>query len=414
MSTRSWEALQDKDFRWLFIGRLISMSGHSMAPVALSFAVLHLTDSAAALGLVLAGRTIAMVVCLLIGGVVSDRFSRRSVLMASHSLTAVTQGIVAWLILSGNATVTSILIIEVINGAASAFTLPALQGLVPQLVPPRLLQQANALMSFAQRGTMILGPAIAGLVVVGPGPGWALAVDAVCFAGAALALSRIRIPAQPARAASVLDDLVEGWQEFTARTWLWVIVVSAGLLNAIHAGAWLVLGPFIATSHPATLGETGWGLVLSAEAIGAVVMTLVLMRGNLRRPLLSGMLGVSLFALPLVVLGLAPTVWLLVPAAALAGLGMEVFGTGWGVAMMENVPQEAMSRVYSYDMLGSFIAIPIGSTVFGWLAAVSDAQTLAVGAGLAYAVIVGLTLAVPSVRGLGRVSEVSEHSAVRS
>lgn len=408
---RPWEALQARDFRWLFIGRTVSMTGSSMAPVALAFAVLHIDDSAASLGLVVAGRTIALVVFLLVGGVVSDRFSRKRVLQLSHLSTALTQALVAWLIISGNATVASVLVLEVVNGATAAFTMPALQGMVPQLVPPRLLQQANALMSFAKNGTMVMGPAIAGLVVAGPGPGWALAVNALSFALAAAALTLIAVPPLVARQTSMVADLREGWTEFTARTWLWVIVLAFGVLNAVHAGAWFVLGPFVAKSHPDALGERGWGLVLSAEAVGAIVMTLVLLRGNLRRPLLSGMLGVSVFAVPLVLLGAAPSVWLLVPAAALGGLGMELFGTGWSVAMMENVPTEALSRVYSYDMIGSFVAIPIGTVVFGWLAAQGDPRLLAVVAGVVYAVVGLSVLAVPSVRRLGRVDQSPEAGA---
>lgn len=385
-----------------------------MAPVALAFAVLHIDGSASALALVLTGRTVATIVFLLIGGVVADRFSRRLVLQVSHVITALSQGAVAWLIITGRATVTSVLLIEVVNGAVSAFTMPAMQGVVPQLVGRPLLQQANALMSFAQRGTSIIGPALAGLIVVGPGPGWALAIDALCFALASLALTRVRIPRAERGGASMIAELREGWSEFTARTWLWVIVVAFGLLNAIHVGAWNVLGPVIAKAHPEQLGERGWGLVLSAEAVGAVLMTMVLMRGNLRRPLRAGMLAICALAPALMALGAYPHTWLLVVLACAAGMGMEVFGTGWNVAMMENVPTEALSRVYSYDMLGSFVAMPIGTMVYGWLAAVGDIRTVALASGVAYAAIALATLVLPSVRTLGRADEASGRAVTAS
>lgn len=398
----SWEALRDKDFRWFFIARTVSRTGSSMAPVALAFAVLEVEQKAVALGLVMAARTTAMIVFLLVGGVVSDRFSRRVVLQVSHVLTALTQGAVAWLVITGNATVASIVAIEAINGAVTAFTMPAMQGLVPQLVPNRLLQQVNALMSFAMQGTTVIGPALAGLIVAGPGAGWALAVDAMTYAIAVLALARVTIPPVARATTSMLHDLREGWSEFTSRQWLWVIVLAFGFLNAIHVGAWVVLGPFIATRHPDLLGERGWGLVLSAEAVGAVLMTVVLMRGQLRHPLRAGMLGVCLVVPALVMLGVAPSVWLLLPVAFAAGMGMEVFGTGWNVALMENVPQRALSRVASYDALGSFVAMPVGATVFGWLAAVADPRWLAVISGVAYLLISLAALAVPSVWRLGR------------
>lgn len=398
----SWEALRDKDFRWFFIARTVSRTGSSMAPVALAFAVLEVEQTAVALGLVMAARTTAMIVFLLVGGVVSDRFSRRVVLQVSHVLTALTQGVVAWLVITGNATVASIVAIEAINGAVTAFTMPAMQGLVPQLVPNRLLQQANALMSFAMQGTTVIGPALAGLIVAGPGAGWALAVDAMTYAIAVLALARVTIPPVARATTSMLHDLREGWSEFTSRQWLWVIVLAFGFLNAIHVGAWVVLGPFIATRHPDLLGERGWGLVLSAEAVGAVLMTVVLMRGQLRHPLRAGMLGVCLVVPALVMLGVAPSVWLLLPVAFAAGMGMEVFGTGWNVALMENVPQRALSRMASYDALGSFVAMPVGATVFGWLATVADPRWLAVISGVAYLLISLAALAVPSVWRLGR------------
>lgn len=404
-SGRSRETLQNKDFRWFLTARLVSRIGSSMAPVALSFAVLDIEHKASALAMVMAGRTIALVVCLLVGGVVSDRFSRKTVLQLSHCLTAVTQGLVAYLIITGQATLTAVLIIECINGAVSAFTMPAMQGVVPQLVPNRLLQQANALMSFTHHGTMLIGPALAGVLVAGPGPGWALAVDSLAYVVAVLALTRVAIPPLVKRSTSMVHDLREGWGEFRARSWLWSIVVAFGVLNAIHIGAWMVLGPYLATQHPEALGKQGWGLVLSAEAAGAVLMTFVLMRGDMRRPLRTGMAGASVFALALVGLGVAPSTWLLVPLAFLGGLGMEVFGTGWSIAMMEQVPQEAQSRVWSYDMLGSYVAIPMGAAVFGWLAEAMDAKTLAIASGVLYAGIALGMLVVPSVRTLGRVRE---------
>jgi len=397
----SWEALQDRRFRAFFIARTTSMVGTSMAPVALAFAVLHVDERAAALGQVMAGRTLAMVVFLVVGGVVADRMSRRRLIQLSHGLTALTQGTVAGLVISGHATIPMIIAIEVVNGAVSAFSMPAMQGLVPQLVAPRLLQQANALMSFARNGTMIIGPVLAGIVVAGPGPGWALAVDSLAYVLAILALARITVPAAVRQRSSMLVDLREGWSEFTRRTWLWVIVVAFGFLNAVAMGAWMVIGPFIAQTDP-DLGVRGWSLVLGAEAVGAVLSTVVLMRLDLRRPLRAGMLGISLLSVPILVLGLDPRTLVLVPLAFVAGAGAQVFATGWNVALMENVPEHALSRVSSYDMLGSYVAIPVGTTVFGWMAAVVDPARILVVTAVAYVVVALGTLLVPSIRGLGR------------
>jgi MFS family permease len=395
--------LEDRRFRWFFFGRAVSTVGSSMTAVALAFAVLQI-GSAKDLGLVMAVFSVCQIAFLVIGGVLADRLPRAVIIQSTYALTAVTQAAVATLFLTGAASIPRLLVLEGINGAALAFTMPAMQGLVPQLVPHQHLQQATALMSFVRSSAMIGGPVVGGALVVGPGPGWALAVDALTFVVAIACFSRIRLPRAAARATSMLADLRAGWSEFTSRTWLWVIVLAFGFINAIHAGAWIVLGPVVASEHPDALGARGWGMVLSAEAAGGILMTVVLMRLRIGRPLLVGMLAVSVMVVPLSILGVRPATVPLMVAALLAGAGLEIFGTGWNVAMMEHVPTEALSRVSSYDMLGSFIAIPLGATFFGWVVSVAEPRTVLVYSAIAYALIALMTLLVPSVRTLARIT----------
>jgi hypothetical protein len=129
------------------------------------------------------------------------------------------------------------------------------------------------------------------------------------------------------------------------------------------------------------------------------------MKLNLRRPLRYGMIGVSLMLIPLTMLGVHPVTLAMVPAAFISVLGMETFGTGWNVAMMEQVPQEALSRVSSYDMLGSFVAVPVGTLFFGWIVTRASPETVLVTSGLTYAVVSLGTLLVPSVRNLRRLDD---------
>lgn len=397
--------LREREFAWYFWGRLISTAGSVMAPVALTFAVLDVDSSPSALGMVLAAHSIPLVLFLLIGGVVSDRMSRSMVMQVSHLLSAATQGVVAVLVLTGSATIAELVVLEAVNGVVSAFTFPAMVGVVPQLVRTGELQQANALLSFTRSGLSVIGPSIAAGLVVTVGSGWALAFDALTWLVASVCMSRLRLPAgeqMRTQASSMITDLREGWVEFTSRTWLWVVVLAFGLLNAIQAGAWFTLGPVIARST--SLGPRGWGIVLSAESVGVVLVTLVLMRLKLSRPLRSGMLGVGAIAVPMLLLGLAPALLPLAAAAFLAGAGTEVFGIGWQTAMQENVPQDVLSRVSSYDALGSFVAIPIGELSYGWLAGAFGVRDLVVASAALYAVVTALTLCSRSVRRLGRVA----------
>src|SRR3546814_17720362 len=101
------------------------------------------------------------------------------------------------------------------------------------------------------------------------------------------------------------------------------------------------------------------------------------------------MLGCSLFSLPLVALGLDPSLVVILVAAFIAGMGMEIFGIGWNLAMQENIDESMLSRAYSYDMLGSFVAIPVGQLLFGPLGARWGVPDVILWAGVAYAAKIG-------------------------
>ncbi|HYO86473.1 MAG TPA: MFS transporter [Dermatophilaceae bacterium] len=396
--------LRDRRFTWFLAGRSISSAGSVMAPIALSFAVLEMDESASTLGQVLAARSVALVGFLLVGGVIADRFSRSTVLLISHLASALTQGAVAVLVLTGRVEFWQIITLEVANGALNAFTMPAIQGLVPQVVPRAHLQQANALMSFSRGGMTVLGPAAAGLLVVTVGPGWGLAVDAVSWLLAAACMIPVGLPT-PSRDAgthhSLLRELSSGWSVFVSRTWLWTVVLAFGILNAIHAGAWLTLGPLLSLQEPA-IGETGWGYALSAQAVGLLVMTLVMLRLTFRYPLRAGLLAMIPLAAPLIVIAGKPDLRLLILACLVGGAGVEIFVITWQTAIHENVPDDHMSRVWAYDSLGSFAAIPIGQTIYGPLAIAFGARPVVLASAGLFLLVVLLTLAVPEVRNLQR------------
>jgi hypothetical protein len=282
-------------------------------------------------------------------------------------------------------------------------------GIVPQLAPRSHLQQANALLSFSRGGLAIIGPTVAALLVVTVGAGWALAVDAGTWLLAALCIARVRLPpraADPgAPSRSMVRELREGWSVFAGHTWLWIVVAAFGLLNAIHAGAWFTLGPALAKD---TFGAKGWGYVLSAESIGLVLMTVVMLKVRLTRPLRTGMLGMAVFSVPLLMLGLDPRVLPLVVAAFCAGAGMELFSIGWDLALQENIDGDVLSRAYSYDALGSFVAMPVGQIVYGPLGEAFGYRDVLVVSGFVYLGVCLLTLVPRSVRNLGRAPAATE------
>lgn len=396
--------LRERNFAWFFASRFVNLTGTTMAGVAVAFAVLEVSGSASALGQVLAARTIPMVVFLLVGGVIADRLPRVLVIQVSNAVAFLTQGAMAVLVIGGHAQLWHLVLLQLLNGTGSAASLPAMQGLIPQLVPRARLQPANVLLSSTRGLLAVVGPSVSAVLVVTAGPGWALAVDSLAWLVAAALLLPVRIPPRDAvgRQAGFVRDLLEGWDVFRRTTWLWVVVAAFAVLNAIHAGAILTIGPVLAKD---TFGERGWGLAMSAEAVGLLLMSLVLLKVSLRFPLRAGMLGMLALVVPLVAIGLQPSTTVAVVSMVIAGAGMQVFGLGWSLAMQENVPEEKLSRAYSYDMLGSFAAMPVGQLLYGPLGEVFGYRQVLVASGVVYALVCLAALAVPAVRALRRAQE---------
>jgi predicted MFS family arabinose efflux permease len=399
MSSRAALApFRSRPFRLLFGGRLTDNLANAVAPIALAFAVLDLGGSPTVLGLVLAARTLPMVLLVLFGGVIADRLPRHLVLVAANVVSAGTQALVAVLLLTGTADLWHLAAIEAVNGVSSAFMMPASSGLTPETVPPDQLQPANALLRLGHNFSFVTGSAAGGALVAISGSGWAFAADAVLFAIGAALLGRIRLP-HSARLESntVLADLREGWSEFRSRTWLWVIVVQFAFVNAATSGATNALGPVVADD---TIGRAAWGLVLASMTAGMFAGGLLALRGRWERPLMVGTAAILLDVPVLLVLGIAPQTVPLMVAAFVAGLGFETFGVAWDVAMQSNIPADRLSRVYAYDWFGSLVFIPVGLALAGPVSALVGVRPTIVGAAVVVAVATLTALAVPSVRNL--------------
>jgi MFS family permease len=371
-----------------------------MAPIALAFAVLDLTGSKADLGLVLAARSVPTVLFLVVGGIWADRLPRHQVMVASSLLSGATQGAVAVLLLTHHARIWELAALAATNGAASAFFFPASQGVMPQIVAEDVRQQANAMLRLALNVTVIGGASIGGFLVAAIGPGWAIAFDAATFALGAVFIAALRLPPGRIEAAGFVDDLRDGWREFRARTWLWAIVLQFSVVNAAVSGSFSVLGPAVAQAHLG--GAAPWGLILAAQNVGLVGGGLLVLRFRPPRMLLVATFGV-LFGIPqLVALGIPLPVVAIAALSLAAGIGIETFGVLWDTTMQQEIPQDKLSRVSSYDALGSFVLIPIGQAIVGPVAdAVGTRATLFSAAALVAAATFPV-LAVRDVRTLER------------
>ena len=382
--------LREREFRLLFLGRTTTLVGSSIAPVALAFAVLDLTGSKTDLGLILACREIPLVVFLLAGGIWADRIPRNKVMMSSDVVSAFAQGTAAALLISGNAEIWHLAALAAVNGGASAFFFPASAGVVPQTVPSPLLQQANALLQLAMNAAMIGGAALAGFLVAGVGPGWAIAVDATTYLLAAGFVALMRLPPVVRETATnFAHELAVGWREFRSRTWLWVIVLQFSFLLMVTMGAFSVLGPVVADEELG--GAKAWGAILTAQAAGLVAGGLLGLRFRPQRMLLAATFGILVFPAPLIALGFPLGVPAIAAIAFLAGVGSEVFGLLWHTTMQQEISPDKLSRVYSYDALGSIGLVPLGYALAGPAAEAFGVRATLWGAA---AIGIGVTLAV--------------------
>jgi MFS family permease len=396
-------------FRLFFAGRLISLLGSAMTPVALAFAVLGASRRATDLGVVLACQIVPQLALLLVGGVAADRFPRRSVLLGSHLGAGATQAAVATVIISGHYHLALVAALAAGNGAAEAFASPALRGIVPELVPPASVQRANAMLAAARNACRIGGPTVSGLLVVSAGAGWSIALDSASFFVAAVLLSRLRLGvAPPATHRNLARDLREGWSTFRRLPWLAAGAVSFGVLNLVNVGPWNILGPALTGARS---GEAAWGVVLSVRAAGLLLMSVLLVRLRFRHPLRAGSLYGVVAALPLFALGTGASLPVLLAAVFIGALGFTLTDVTWETTLQTHVPREALSRVASIDDLISYAAIPLGQLLTGPLAGLIGAKRVALAAGVVYAFSKLAPLSLRAVRDLGPVTTATARSS---
>ncbi|HEY4270328.1 MAG TPA: MFS transporter [Galbitalea sp.] len=379
--------LGERNFRLFYLGELVNTVGSSMAAVSLAFAVLAIDNSPSALGWVAAASTAPMVAFMLLGGALADRLPRSLVLRGCNLTQAAIQAVTASLVLTHQAHVWQLVVLQLVSGTAFAISYPAIHGMVPILLPAEQRKAAYLLINQTAGALRILGPATAGVLVATIGPGWALGFDAATYIVAAGFLAALALPfgARPERQASVIGDFKVGWT--FVRKLGWVLPVASGSLvfNALISGSIMVLGPTIAHS---TIGAGGWGIARSGQAVGLLAATLVLARVTLRRPLMACVLAFVLTAAPMLVLGTWVHTTALTAAFVVAGVGSSIIDLAWSLTVQEKVPEEMLSRVMAIDGFFSFVAMPVGEVLVGPFAHAFGARSVELGS-IAICVLVG-------------------------
>jgi MFS family permease len=392
--------LRLRAFRLLFSARAISYIGTYLAPIAVAFAILDTGGGATAIGLSFAAWTLAQVAMLVVGGVIGDRVSRRTVMVGSDIASTAVRATMGVLLVSGHAEIWQLIVLQACGGAAVAFYSPASYGLVREVVPEEELQQANGLLAIARYAAFPLGAAIGGSIVALIGPGTALLVDAGTYATSALLLSRIHVKSLARAGAGFLQELRDGWSAFVEQTWVWVLVVYVSLYFLITYAPFFVLGPYVA-KHSLD-GARSWAFVVAGEGIGSLLGGITGIRWRPRgRPMVTTGLLLMITAVQDLLLAFHPSTLPLALAATGSGFAFALGSVVWDTTLQRKVPAEKLARVASYAWMGAMVFLPAGYALAGPIAMAIGIKTyLAIAAGW----IVASTLFVirlPAVREVG-------------
>lgn len=354
----------DRRFGLLVGARVISVAGNGFARVALGFAVLGLPGGGPGrLSLVLGCQAAPQLAFVLVGGVIADRMSRSRLMAVADVVGGGAYAGLAALVLAGHAPLVALCLLAVMAGTATALFAPAMDGVVPLVVPADRLQQANGLLRVGTNMSLLLGLALSGVVVAWIGAGWALALNACSFVVSAALTARLRIGERPRRKSSGWADLREGWHEFASRQWLWAVVAQYTVVVAALNATAGVLGPLAAERHLG--GARAWSVIVAAQALGTIAGAGLATRVRVARPVLVAVLATFPAAVPIALLGAGTPVWLIAAAMFGAGVSSDVFAVLWSTTIQREVPEEALSRVSSYDWFGSLAFAPLGLLAAG-------------------------------------------------
>jgi MFS family permease len=395
--------LRERDFALFWTGWTVSLIGDGFFLVAIAWQAFDLWNTPTALALVGVAETIPLVAFVLVGGVFSDRFERRRVLIASSALRGACVAVLGVLAIGGWIELWHLFAISAFYGAGQAFQGPAAGAIVPDLVPRHLLVQANSLSQFVrQLAFAFVGPAVGGLVVHQLGVGPAFLVDAASYGVAIVMLALLRPRPAAINAdrepSSMRRDIAEGLRFVRAHVWLW------GTLGWALVAVFLVYGPFQVLLPYLVRNELGGsagdlGLVFAAGGLGALLVSLGIGQIGLPKRHITFMYALWMIAcLQIAAYALAGVPW---HAMAISFAGEACWAAGllvWITLMQRVVPAELLGRVKSVDWLLSIGLVPLSFAITGPLAGWLGVENVLLGAGIGASLLTALFFFLPGMR----------------
>lgn len=413
-------AFSHRPFALLWTGQTTSRLGDNLYRIALAWWVLEKTGSATAMGTVLIFSQVPLLIFILIGGIVVDRFPRIRIMFLSDILSGTVVVLIALFSWLDVLQIWHIYIASLLFGFVEAFFFPAYQAVIPQIVPPDMLTSANSLNGLSQRIMGVIGPIVgASLVAVG-GTSLTFGLDALSFFASAFCVFPIlraglyEMPKKEDSAATEIKprrtikeeikrgiaDLREGWNAIITIPWIWITILIFGVLNIMEGSPRAVAMPFLIKDElGADVAVLGW--FGSAFSVGYVVCALWLGQyKRLRRRGLLGYLPIMVNGIMLLLFGLKSPIPVLIAAMFVYGFCFNIFGLVWNSTLQEMVPHEKLGRVYAIDSLGSWILLPIGFALAGWGTDKLGSPTVFLIGGVGTILMILIGLSHPAIRNL--------------
>ena len=406
MNSSLFRAWRNRPFALLWSGQTISLLGDRIFHVALAWWVLEETGSAAAMGMVLLLTIAPMLLFLLLGGVLVDRFPRLGLMLFSDWVRGLVLGGMAALAFAGWLTIGHVYAFSLISGFVEAFFQPAYRAAVPEVTPEADLPSANALTGLSGQLAGIAGPAIGALVVTLGGTATAFALDGLSFllSGVCLLFILKEIPASRPQRAEVTQPIFSearaGLGMVFASPWLWVTIAVAGLSNIAYSGPMDVTLPFLLKEHRQA-GVGALGLFYTLSSVGSVLAAIWWgQKAKLRRRGLTLYGAWMLIGIMVMVIGLPVPIFVILLVAIVIGACNTTLSLMWVNTLQEYVPSEFMGRVTSVDYLGSYLLLPVGYVLGGWAAEQFGAPVVFIVGGALQTLLVASGLLHPRIRAL--------------
>ncbi len=398
--------LRRRDFRLLWTGMSVSLLGDGIFIVAIAWQAYALSDRPSSLAYIGLATSLPQVLMLLVGGAVSDRLRRQTVLFWSDVGRALVVLVLCALTASGTVRLWELYLISALLGTAAAFAYPALDALVPQLVPAPELNEANAVEQFVRPAAIQLaGPALGGVAVATVHSAGAFGFDGLTFAFSAVCVLRMtRLPAIELRAGnrSVRNEILEGLQYARRHVWLWGTFLSAALTYLLFIGPTVVLLPFI-VRNSLHEGASTYGLILAVGGVGALTGAVAVgRRPDAHRPLTWIYVWWTIATLAVAGYGLTTRAWGLALAAFVIYGAEAVGAVMWATFKQRRVPNSMLGRVSSIDWCVSTALLPLSYAITAPVAQLLGARATLVFAGTVGAAVTLGFLFLPGMRAAER------------